>query len=135
MTLNSSGSLSEKSKNILEKTLKSLSHEPRIPFAFFFGSYANGRETILSDIDIAIYFNGIDEDEKAEYEHRLWLLFDEQGRKVGDCFKEVCRERAWTCRGDEKPWPSLKQPPQVSPCWLILNFPSNWIKEKSDKLH
>lgn len=78
MTLNDPGSLSAKSKNILEKVQESIYHEPRIPFAFLFGSYADGRETILSDIDIAIYFNGLDEDEKTEYEHRLWLLFDEQ---------------------------------------------------------
>jgi len=62
----------------LEKVQKSISHERRIPFSFLFGSYAAGRETVLSDIDVAVYFNGMDEDEKIEYEHGLWLLFDER---------------------------------------------------------
>lgn len=76
--MNSSRKLSEKTKNILEKVRESISHENRTPFAFLFGSYAEGRETVLSDIDIAIHFNGMDEEEKMDYEHRLWLAFDEQ---------------------------------------------------------
>ena len=70
--------ITKKAKKILEKAQKTISDEQRIPFAFLFGSYANGRETVLSDIDMAIYFNGMDEDEKREYEHGLWLLYDEQ---------------------------------------------------------
>lgn len=75
--MNFSRKISKKAKKILEKAQKPISDEQRIPFAFLFGSYADGNETILSDIDVAIYFNGMDEDEKTEYEHRFWFLFDE----------------------------------------------------------
>ena len=69
---------SEKARQVLEKARRIVSHEKRIPFAFLFGSYAQGQEIVLSDIDIAVYFDDMDEDEKTEYEHRLFLAFDEQ---------------------------------------------------------
>lgn len=69
---------SDKAVQVLEKARRLISQEKRIPFAFLFGSYAEGEETILSDIDIAIYFNDMEEDEKKEYENRLSLAFDEQ---------------------------------------------------------
>lgn len=47
-----------------------------IPFAFLFGSYAEGRQTPLSDIDIAIYFQGLGERTKFRIEHTISMLFD-----------------------------------------------------------
>ena len=76
--MKSSSRTSGKARKVLEKARKFISQEKRIPFAFLFGSYAQGRENVLSDIDIAIYFNDMDEDEKIEYEHKLFLAFDEQ---------------------------------------------------------
>ncbi len=70
--------LSKKVTEILRKVKKYISNNPHIPFAFIFGSYAEGRETTLSDIDIAIYFKGMKEGEKIKIEHRLLSLFDEQ---------------------------------------------------------
>lgn len=49
-----------------------------IPFAFLFGSYAKGRQTPLSDIDIALYYKGISDKTKFRIEHELSMLFDEQ---------------------------------------------------------
>lgn len=49
----------------------------KIPFAFLFGSYAEDKATPLSDIDLAIYFQDMSEDEKIDFEHQIWLLFDE----------------------------------------------------------
>ncbi|MBI4594946.1 MAG: nucleotidyltransferase domain-containing protein [Candidatus Tectomicrobia bacterium] len=70
--------IEEKTPEILNKAQKSISNNISIPFAFLFGSYAQGRETPLSDIDIAIYFNEMTEDEKIEIEHGLFLAFDQQ---------------------------------------------------------
>ncbi len=76
--MDSSSRPSDKAREVLKKARRFIFHEKRIPFAFLFGSYAQGGETVLSDIDIAIYFNDMDEDEKIVYEHRLSLAFDEQ---------------------------------------------------------
>ena len=70
--------LSKKVTEILRKVKKHIFNNPHIPFAFIFGSYAEGRETPLSDIDIAIYFKEISEDEKIRIEHMILSLFDEQ---------------------------------------------------------
>ncbi len=67
----------KKTREILEKAKEAISSSLGIPFAFLFGSYAEGREISLSDIDIAIYFNEMSEDEKIEIEHSLLLKFDE----------------------------------------------------------
>jgi len=50
----------------------------QIPFAFLFGSRAEGRQTSLSDIDIAIYFRDMRESVKTKIEHEISLLFVEQ---------------------------------------------------------
>lgn len=50
----------------------------KIPFAFLFGSCSEGKQTPLSDIDIAVFFNGMSETEKTRIEHQISLLFDEQ---------------------------------------------------------
>ncbi len=50
----------------------------KIPFAFLFGSWAKGKQTPLSDIDIAIFFKDMRESEKIKVEHQISLLFDEQ---------------------------------------------------------
>ena len=49
-----------------------------IPFAFLFGSYAKGRQTPLSDIDIALYYKGLSDKTKFRIERELSMLFDEQ---------------------------------------------------------
>lgn len=53
-------------------------YRKKIPFAFLFGSWARGKQTTLSDIDIAIFFKDMRESEKIKVEHKLSLLFDEQ---------------------------------------------------------
>jgi predicted nucleotidyltransferase len=50
----------------------------KIPFAFLFGSWADGKQTPLSDIDIAIFFRDMRESEKTKVEHQISLLFDRQ---------------------------------------------------------
>lgn len=50
----------------------------KIPFAFLFGSYAEGKQTPFSDIDVAIFFSKMPESDKTNLEHQLSLLFDEQ---------------------------------------------------------
>ncbi len=61
--------------NKIKKVVKA--HRGAIPFAFLFGSFAEGKQTSLSDIDIAVYFHGIAEEEKLEIEQNISLLFDE----------------------------------------------------------
>jgi predicted nucleotidyltransferase len=53
-------------------------YEGKIPFAFLFGSWTKGRETSLSDIDVAIFFKDIPESVKTKIEHEISLLFDQQ---------------------------------------------------------
>ncbi len=50
----------------------------KIPFAFLFGSWAKGKQTPFSDIDIAIFFKDMRESEKTKVEYQISLLFDEQ---------------------------------------------------------
>ena len=50
----------------------------KIPFAFLFGSWAKGEQTLFSDIDVAIFFKDMRESEKTKIEHQLSLLFNEQ---------------------------------------------------------
>jgi len=69
--------VTDKTRYIVEKLRPVVGREERIPFAFLFGSYTEGRETPLSDIDLAIYFDEMTNDEKTDIEHHLWLLFDE----------------------------------------------------------
>jgi len=69
--------LSAKANSIIDTVREIILDEPRISFAFLFGSYAADRATSLSDIDLAVYFQEMSEDEKIDIEHRLWLLFDE----------------------------------------------------------
>ncbi len=52
-------------------------YKKNIPFAFIFGSYARAQQTPHSDIDIAIYFKGLNERTKFKIEHALSMLFDE----------------------------------------------------------
>ncbi len=49
-----------------------------IPFAFLFGSRAEGRQTPLSDIDVAVYFRDMCESEKTVIEQKVSLLFNEE---------------------------------------------------------
>jgi len=53
-------------------------YEGKIPFAFLFGSWTKGKQTSLSDIDIAIFFRDMPESVKIKIEHQISLLFDEQ---------------------------------------------------------
>ena len=53
-------------------------YEGKIPFAFLFGSWTKGRQTSLSDIDVAIFFRDMPESLKTKIEHQISLLFDEQ---------------------------------------------------------
>jgi predicted nucleotidyltransferase len=53
-------------------------YRDKIPFVFLFGSWADGKQTPLSDIDIAIFFKNMRESEKTKVEHQISLLFDEQ---------------------------------------------------------
>lgn len=53
-------------------------YEGKIPFAFLFGSWTKGRQTSLSDIDLAIFFRDMPESVKTKIEHQISLLFDEQ---------------------------------------------------------
>jgi len=50
----------------------------KVPFAFLFGSFAEGKQIHLSDIDIAIFFRDMREYEKIKVKHQISLLFDEQ---------------------------------------------------------
>lgn len=50
----------------------------KIPFAFVFGSLAQGTQTPLSDIDIAIFFHAMSESQKLKIEHQVSMLFNEQ---------------------------------------------------------
>jgi predicted nucleotidyltransferase len=71
-----------KNKDIAEQLKKIKScigqYKKKIPFAFLFGSLAEGKQTPLSDIDIAIFFRDMRESEKTKIEHQISLLFDEQ---------------------------------------------------------
>ncbi len=68
----------KKKQDIMNKIKKVVkAHRGAIPFAFLFGSFAEGKQTSLSDIDIAVYFHGIAEEEKLEIEQNISLLFDE----------------------------------------------------------
>ncbi len=68
----------KKKQDIMNKIKKVVKAYPgAIPFAFLFGSFAEGKQTSLSDIDIAVYFHGIIEEEKLEIEQKISLLFDE----------------------------------------------------------
>lgn len=71
-----------KNKDITEQLKKIKScigqYKKKIPFAFLFGSWARGKQTPLSDIDMAIFFKDMRESEKIKVEHQLSLLFDEQ---------------------------------------------------------
>jgi len=68
----------KKKQDIMNKIKKVVKGHPgAIPFAFLFGSFAEGKQTSLSDIDIAVYFHGIIEEEKLEIEQKISLLFDE----------------------------------------------------------
>ena len=69
--------MSRNTEKILKKLQRIISQESGIPFAFLYGSYAVGKETPLSDIDIAIFFEEMSDDEKTSIEHQIWLLFDE----------------------------------------------------------
>ena len=53
-----------------------LSYAPNIPFAFLFGSYAIGKHTPLSDIDIALYYKGLSETMRFRIEHTVSMFFD-----------------------------------------------------------
>jgi predicted nucleotidyltransferase len=72
------GEITEKSKRIINEVRRIISYEARIPFAFLFGSCAEGRDTVLSDIDLALYFADMEEDEKTNIEHRLWMTSEEK---------------------------------------------------------
>lgn len=71
-----------KNKDITEQLKKIKScigqYKKKIPFAFLFGSWAEGKQTPLSDIDIAIFFRDMRESEKTKVEHQISLLFDER---------------------------------------------------------
>jgi len=71
-----------KNKDITEQLKKIKScigqYKKKIPFAFLFGSWADGKQTPLSDIDIAIFFRNMRESEKTKVEHQISLLFAEQ---------------------------------------------------------
>lgn len=54
------------------------SYRDKIPFAFLFGSWAKGEQTLFSDIDVAIFFKDMRESEKTKVEHQISLLFNEQ---------------------------------------------------------
>lgn len=77
MDLKAADRMPEKAKKISGKVREMILSESGIVFAFLFGSYAEGRETVLSDIDLALYFHGMTQEEKIDLEHRLWLSFDE----------------------------------------------------------
>lgn len=53
-------------------------YREKIPFAFVFGSLAEGLQTPLSDIDIAIFFHGLSEARKTKIEQQISMLFAEQ---------------------------------------------------------
>lgn len=53
-------------------------YRDNIPFAFLFGSWAEGKQTPLSDIDIAIFFRDMRESEKTKVEHQISSLFHEK---------------------------------------------------------
>lgn len=71
-----------KNKDITEQLKKIKScigqYKKKIPFAFLFGSWAEGKQTPLSDIDIAIFFRDMRESEKTKVDHQISLLFDER---------------------------------------------------------
>ena len=46
---------------IIEKLKQIFSKDKSIIFAYLFGSYATGRQNKLSDIDIAVYVEGVDD--------------------------------------------------------------------------
>lgn len=50
----------------IKQTLLKLDQKKRIKFIILFGSVAEGRETPLSDIDIAVYYEG-NEDERFRF--------------------------------------------------------------------
>lgn len=53
-------------------------YDSKIPFAFLFGSWTKGRQTSLSDIDVAIFFRNMPESVKTKIEHQISMRFDEQ---------------------------------------------------------
>ena len=63
-------------KKIREIRTYLLSYARNIPFAFLFGSYAIGKHTPLSDIDIAVYYNGLSETMRSRIEHTISMFFD-----------------------------------------------------------
>lgn len=68
----------ETAQNIISKIKTIIDQYPgTVPFAFLFGSFADDRQTPLSDIDLAIYFQNAAEDKKMQIEQRIALLFDE----------------------------------------------------------
>ena len=65
-------------QSIIEPVRQVVAEYPHaIPFAFLFGSFAVGKQTPLSDIDLAVYFHNISDSEKTGIEQRISLLFDE----------------------------------------------------------
>jgi len=72
-----------KKSAILQRTINDIKpclehYGKKIPFAFVFGSLAEGLQTPLSDIDIAIFFRGLPESQKIKIEHQVSMLFNEQ---------------------------------------------------------
>lgn len=72
------GYIMKTNKGIISKVKKVIkAHSDAVVFAFLFGSFARGGQTPLSDIDLAVYFQDISEDDKIAIEQEIFLLFDE----------------------------------------------------------
>lgn len=68
----------KKELNLFMKKLRSMPDFSRVKFVFLFGSQALGDSNSLSDLDIAVYYEG---NSKERFKFRLSLLV-----KLPDCF-------------------------------------------------
>lgn len=67
--------MDEKIDNTITKYLKLIKKEfPKIESAYLFGSYAKGKSTKDSDIDIAVIFSELDGSNQFEIQVQLMLL-------------------------------------------------------------
>ena len=81
------GKLHFKKSEVLHRAINNIKsclehYGKKIPFAFVFGSLAEGMQTPLSDIDIAIFFRGLPESQKIKIEHQVSMLFNEQANII-----------------------------------------------------
>lgn len=64
--------------NALKDTLERLNKSKQILLAYLYGSYASDKNHIRSDIDLAVYVNSLDENERIEIIDNILMATERQ---------------------------------------------------------